>query len=446
MVQNPPLTGWSPQKTALVMDALGKLHDERAGAALAGKLCDLALHDQAISALRLLGAKAEPAVLEYVFSDDPGTRQRASQLLADYGTKSKTIAAEARNRLRSKQPEVQYSAVVWFVDNAPTDEASKAEVAKLLGKLLDDISPAVGRQVLQALKHWATKDSLPPLLEYARREQKEPAGNQLLIEVLAQFPTESAAEAVALQLPNTHTRAKAAQALLKLGPVATKAVLEYIDHPDAAVHKEARSLSRLLKIPADRLLEQILVDVADSRVSRSRTALEHLASLRADELSRMKVSRALNASLLDANPALSDIALNAVAVWGSKENTDTLLKMLGNFDKSATPRNVYVIEILGGLKDSRAAPELVKGLAQAQVRPAVVKALKTLGPAAEEVVIPFVQSVDREIRLAACLILRDIGTGKSVEPLQIAYKMYGNVDGPFAQEVVVALQMIAARK
>jgi HEAT repeat protein len=446
MVQSPTLPSWSQQKTALVMDALGKLHDERASAVLAGKLADPALHDQAVNALRLLGPKAEPAVLEYVFADDPATRLRASQLLADYGTKSKTIAAEARNRLRSQQPEVQHSAIVWFVDNAPTEEVTKVEVAKLLGKLLDSTSPETSKQVLQALKLWATKDCLAQLVEYARGAQKNAAGDPMLIEVLAQFQTESAAEAVAWQLLNSPMRDKAAKALLKLGPVATKAVLEYIDHPDVDVHKEARSLSNLLKIPVERQLDQIRADLADPWVPRSSTALKHLASLRPDESNRLKVSKALNAPLLDANAAIADIALDAVAVWRSKENTDTLLKMLGSFNKSAMKRNVHIIKILGELKDPKAVPVLVQGLAHDHVRRDVAKALKAIGPEAEDAVIPFVQSVDKEIRLTACRILRDIGTDKSVQPLNVAYKMYSQVDGEFAQEAVIALQMIAARK
>ena len=88
-------------------------------------------------------------------------------------------------------------------------------------------------------------------------------------------------------------RRKAAQALLKLGPVTNGHVLQYLNHPDEGVRKEAASLCRLLNIPADRQLEQTLADVADARKGRSRTALQHLARLRPDETKRALVSRAV---------------------------------------------------------------------------------------------------------------------------------------------------------
>ncbi len=356
MVQNPTMPGWNSQKTALVMDALAKLGDERAYPALAEKLADPVLHDQALTALRIVGPKSQSAVLAIAFDDNPITRQRAVMLLTEFGTTPKAIGAEAFGRLKSPQPAIRRSAVGWFVENAPNDDTQKIAGAKLLGKLLVDQPPEVCGKVLQALKMWATKDCLSDLVEFARREQKNAAGNPDLIDVLAQFSDPSAAEAIALQLPNPRTRDKAGQALLKLGPVADKAVLGHINDPDDAVQKDARDLARRLKISDQRQLEQTLADVADTRVSRSRAALRHLAKVRPDDAIRAKVSAALNTTLLDPARGLSDESLKALRVWGTPENTVALLKMLGPYENSSMGRNARVIEFLGALKDPRLPP------------------------------------------------------------------------------------------
>src|SRR5262249_11268985 len=150
------------------------------------------------------------------------------------------------------------------------DEKVRAEVAKTLtGLLLDDLSPKVNAEALHALKLWATRDSLPQLVAFARRVEKAKGTcSSELIDALARFPDETSAEAIALQLKAPANRARAAQALLKLGPVATKAVLHYLDHPDAAVRKEARGVCQQLKVAASLQLDQILVDVADARKGR----------------------------------------------------------------------------------------------------------------------------------------------------------------------------------
>jgi hypothetical protein len=445
MVQNPTMPNWSSQKTALVMTALAKLGDERAFPALAEKLADPKLHDQALNALRVAGPKSKNAVVAMAFDDNPDTRLRAQTLLDEFGASPKLIADEAFARLKSPQADVRRSAIGWFVKNSPNDGAQKAEGAKLLGKLLLDQSAKVSDKVLHALKTWAAKDCLPDLVEYARRDQKTVAGNPELLEVLARFPDPSAAEAMALQLTNSNTRAKAAQALLKLGPVADNAVLQYINDPDLAVQKEARALSRLLKISDDRQLDQTLKDVADSRIARSRAALHHLAQIRPDDASRAKVSKALNATLLEPTRGLSDESLNALIVWSSPENVDTLLKMLGPYDKSGMGRNARVIEFLGALKDPRAAAALAPGLEHGRERSAVSKALKVIGAAAQNAVFPYLDSLNEATCIEACRILGEIGTDKSLDPLQKAYRRAGG-DPVFSQELQVAMQRIMARK
>lgn len=447
LMQTPAPPHWDPNKTGLVMEALGKLQDERAAEALAAKLPDPVLHDQAVNALEVMGKKAQTAVLAYLFDVDPDTRLRASRLLADFGAKPGTVTDEALSRLQSSQADVRRGAVVWFVDNAPGEGERKDDAAKALANLLDDPAPEVRGQALQALKAWATKDCLPQLLAYAQREQKNPSGGPALIDVLAQFPDESAAEAIALMLPNAPTRDKAAQALLQLGPAATKAVLPYIDHPDPGVQKAARELCRRLNVPADLQLEQTLADAADARIPRGLAALQHLAALRPDDSSRAKVSEALNTFLLDPHPEIRADALNAVKVWGTQANTAALLKVLGDFWGGGNEGDARVIDLLGSLKDPKAAPALAQALTVVSERGPASKALVSIGPAAEEAVLPFLQAADPGARIAACWVLADIGTTKSLQPLQdaISFAPGGPPGGALIWEAQVAIQKIGAR-
>jgi hypothetical protein len=421
MVDSPNLPSWSAVKTGLVMESLGKLQDKRAAQVLAEKLPDPLLRDQAVNALKLMGPGAEDAVLDYQFDDNPDTRLRASQLLASYGTSPKTLGAEALRRLKSNDPDVQGSAAVWYAENPPDNPAQKAAAAPFLARLLDGLSPRVDAVALQALKLWATKDCLPSLATFAQRQQKaaanaETAANtSVLIDVLAQFPDETAAEAIALQLKDVGQRGKAVQALLKLGPVSAKAVLGYLNHPDGGVRKEAQSLSRLLNISADRQLAQTLTDVADASKPRSRAALQHLATLRADDANRADVSRTLNAPLLDPDPGIRADALNAVAIWGTKENTVALVKRLGSFPNGSDPRMIQ----------------------------SVSAALISIGPGAEEAVIHLLRSPEGVVVCEASRILGEIGTDKSVEPLQETSRLYGGV---FYNQMQVTIAKIMARK
>jgi len=427
LVEDPNLPHWSVRKTGLVMQTLGNLQDKRSADVLARKLSDPQLHDQAVDALKLLGPGAERVVLDYLFSDDPATRQRAGELLATYETRPATVLAAVRRRLESNDPEEQRIAAEWFAGNPPNTDADKAGVAPLLAGLLGDLSPKANGLALRALKYWATRDCIPQVVDFARRLEKagdtrEVAANQsVLIDVLAQFPDASAAEAIALQLKHPGQRGKASQALLKIGPVASGVVLQYLNHPDEGVRKEAASLCRLLKIPIDQQLGQILADVADPRKVRSRTALQHLARLRPDEASRMMVSKALNAPLLDTDAGIRDDALDAVRVWATPENSGTLLKLLGSLHGESSE------------SDARTGDR-------------IARALVSIGSGVEEAVAPLLKSPDGLVRREACEILAEIGTETSVPALQAAGKAYIRIDANFYEQTQAAVARVKARK
>jgi hypothetical protein len=445
MVQSRTLPAWGPDKAGLVMQALGRLEDPRAVDVLAEKLADPALRDQAVDALRGIGPSAGSALLDYVFDSNPDIRLRANQLLAERGTKPKQIANEALSRLRSNSPDAQQSAAAWFAENPPGDAGQQAEVSRSLAGLLQNLSPKVTAQALHALKLWVTKDCLTQLVAFAKRDEKVGTCPPELIDLLARFPDESAAEAIALQLKFPANRGLAAQALLQLGPVATNAVLKYVDHPDPAVQKEARGLLRRLNVDSAVRIDQNLADIASGNRPRILAALRSLARLGVDEARRAKVSEALNGPLLEPDPEVLAAALQAVQVWNSKANTTTLLKLLANLRNGHAACEPQVVDLLGSLQDLAAAPALAEGLTRPEGLDHVVNALKALGAGAEDAVAPYLQSSIRGARFAAAYVLGEIGTRKSLPTLETARVQYIG-DADFGQAIWIASDNITARK
>jgi hypothetical protein len=442
LVQNP--AHLPARNVGAVMQTLGKLHQTEAAGVIADRLGDRGLGDQAADALRVMGKDAENAVISSAFDPNPAARRRAGQLLTEYNTEQVKVAAVALSHLNSNDPNVRQGAAVWLAENAPTEPGQQASVAKALTNQLDDLSDKVNGQALRALKLWATRDNLPQLIAFARRTEKTRTCTPELIDVLARFPEESAADAIALQLKSPANRAHAVQGLLKLGPVANAAVLHFVDDHDPAVQKAARSVSRQLSSTTTAQVDQLLADVGSSSKSVACAALTKLSRLRPDADNRTKVSQALNAPLLDSDPVIAADALSAVRVWGTKANTVTLLKLLAR-PRTATTRDPRVIEALGTLRDPAAAPALAEGLNRPTELDATVKALVNLGSGAEDAVIPYLQSNDRGPRFAAVWILGEVGTTKSLDPIESARRKFA-IDGDFDYRAQVASDRIVARK
>jgi HEAT repeat protein len=426
MVENSKLPSWSARKTGLVMETLGKLQDKRAANVLARKLTDPQVRGQTRDALTLLGPSAENAVLDYLFAGDADARQLAGELLAGYGTKAGKVIDTARSRLESNDPEEQRNAAAWFADNPPDVDAKSGGVDVSLAGLLADLSPESNGPALRALKLWATRDCLPQVLAFARRletagDSKDVAVNKsILIDVLTRFPDENTAEAVALQLKDPAQRSKAAQALVQLGPVAGPAVVRYLNDSDASVRMEAESLCRLLEISSSRQLEQTLADVAGSDKARSRAALQDLANQRPDEAGRSLVSRSLNAPLLDPDPGIRDDALNAVRVWATTENTNTLVQLLGSLHGERSPSDAHTGD-------------------------QIALALIAIGSHVEETVVPLLKSPDAFVRRQACWVLTEIGTQKCLPPLDAAGRAYVTIDPEYFRQTQTAMARVTAR-
>jgi hypothetical protein len=337
------------------------------------------------------------------------------------------MADASLHMLKSKLPEDKIAAATWLADNQPDDKSQQDDIAAELVKMLDDLSPKVTSPAVRALKLWASKSTLTELGDFARRQEAAEPGkraeaiNSTLIDLLAQWKDETAAEDIAVYLRDPKLRDKAAQALLQLGSVSEAAVLHYLNHPDNDAQKEARRLVNVLKISEARQLDQSLVDLGDSRKPRVAVALARLAKTRPDDANRAKVSKALNAPLLDADSGIRDEASAAVRAWATADNTASLVKVLGNPQGGDKERTIRIVDN-------------------------VTEALITIGQPAEDGVITLVKTAEPLIRFASVHILGEIGTAKSLQPLSDAAFQFGQAEPRFFDLTQAAIQKIMARK
>jgi HEAT repeat protein len=125
--------------------------------------------------------------------------------------------------------------------------ARREEVARALQEALakDDNNPFSQEEILEAFAVWGSKDSVPFLLN-ALAEKQDPFTREAIMKALARFQDERACEPLALHLEDAMDRREAAEALKAMGPIAEKAVLKRLQHPDHWVRWEACKILRVI--------------------------------------------------------------------------------------------------------------------------------------------------------------------------------------------------------
>jgi predicted Zn finger-like uncharacterized protein len=126
---------------------------------------------------------------------------------------------------------------------------------------------------------------------------------------------------------------------------------------------------------------------------------------------RAEVARALE-PLLD-DPMTRRDALLALATWATKENVPALLKALSEHAMRGD-----VMRALARLRDERAIEPIAAYLERLHGRHDATVALQMMGPMAEPAVRKRLEHPAREVRMAACEILKVIGTRASIPALQ----------------------------
>ncbi len=160
--------------------------------------------------------------------------------------------------------------------------------------------------------------------------------------------------------------------------------------------------------------------LADLRVQNPFTvaaAAKRLAQTAPDPVRRKETAQALLLAMSNPFPNAEQAAAEALAVWGTADETPALARMLADQDPDVRSA---AITALAGLKDDRAAAAVAGRLSDFFDRGKARKALLTMGPAAEKAVIPLVNTGDAPTRAEACGVLKAIGTPACLPELEAA--------------------------
>lgn len=191
------------------------------------------------------------------------------------------------------------------------------------------------------------------------------------------------------------------------------------------------------EIPSDPF-QLLLRDLRSEDQARRKTAIVRLKLMRPNDY-RREVIKTLEPMLHDKDLEIRQEAIRAYGHWGGSEAVPPLLALLSE-DNPAIYRPV--IDMLGVIKDPRAAEPLARKWFMREPE-AVSAALIAIGPAAEEAMIEQLNNPSLPLRIAACQVLRRIGTRASLGPL---LKLTDEKTGPLTEAAWQAIEAIAARK
>ena len=163
-----------------------------------------------------------------------------------------------------------------------------------------------------------------------------------------------------------------------------------------------------------------LADLGSADSDRIRRRLKLLAETSPAE-PNPNVAKILESLLVDSDSvsmAIRTDAARAMKTWSTPENVPALVTVLTG-DKSSVIR-VAVIEALTRHKPASAIGPLAQQLSDPSARSVAGRALKTIGPAAEDAVLKRMEGEDAWTRIEVCEILGAIGTRKSIPALEKA--------------------------
>jgi hypothetical protein len=163
-------------------------------------------------------------------------------------------------------------------------------------------------------------------------------------------------------------------------------------------------------------LTQILANLKGEDKLKRSDALQQLAKAEPG-VRRAEVARALEQVLADTDFFSRKSCLEALAVWGTRENVPALLKFVSDSNPFL---RWAAMTALGNIGDEQGIAPVAARLEVFEDRMNASKVLQSFGNKAEKAVVPYLQHSDWACRLEACQILAVIGTKKSQAALEAA--------------------------
>lgn len=161
----------------------------------------------------------------------------------------------------------------------------------------------------------------------------------------------------------------------------------------------------------------LLIDLKQrEKLPKVLSALSQLGNLKVDPARQAEVSAILETIASDGklDSAIRDMGIKLLPQWSGKESAELLIRLLE--DKSALIR-LSAIDALVETHSPLAAQALVKKWDKAEPE-RISRALIALGSDVEPMVLPFLNNNSSDVlRIEACRVLQEIGTGESLKPL-----------------------------
>jgi HEAT repeat protein len=168
---------------------------------------------------------------------------------------------------------------------------------------------------------------------------------------------------------------------------------------------------------------RLLRELKSTDTNRIKTAADRLAKAPVDD-HPADISKALALLLRHSDEGVQQSAAKALVVWATPEAENALIK-------ASQSENVFLrnpaIEALGNLKSAKAAEAVAAQMYRQNSRREASKALKAMGPIAEDATIDCLNDRDMWVRAESCLVLQEIGGKKSLQALRdMSLKLVGN--------------------
>jgi hypothetical protein len=188
----------------------------------------------------------------------------------------------------------------------------------------------------------------------------------------------------------------------------------------------------------DEVIDQALADLGSDKPGVAQQAANRLSTIKPNAR-RAEVAAKLRGLLGSREDFERLSAIKALGVWGGPDDVPALLPFL-DLDKPGTLD--AVCEAMGKLKDERAVAPLVRLLGNAfwgRTDGPAQKALRAMGPMAEDGLLAGLSEQDVAIRLHAAEVLKDVGTPKSRPALRKLAMSNDPAVAPTAREALKAI-------
>jgi HEAT repeat protein len=407
---------------------LGRLPDASGAEAVAPFLTTVFSSAQAAQSLKAMGPVAEKTVVTYYNHPNDNAKSNARNLLVGYGTKDEVLIRQCITDLRGDDKDKRFRAAQSLNDTLKVNEILRPEVARSLEVLLTDRDGGVAGLGVRTLGKWGTKDNAPALIRCVN-DPASPIRNDA-IAALGRIPDQPGAEALAALLGTV--RPQAGDALITMGQLPSGTfvagvVKPYLQNDNRDTKLEAKRVLSKLNPGENVGLDLILTDLKsmDPR-TRSEAAQSLINMKNVDAARKAEVGKALEGVIekLQGDPGAADNAIKALATWGSKDNTPTLVAVLKTPGNYTNQRN-SALNTLGVIKDEKALKTISDLLYVNEHRSSAHKALLAYGPEFGEKMEGDVATVsmtalrgnDPGLAKDCCKILGAVGTKASVAKL-----------------------------